>query len=203
MVLVHTIWVENPMPRDLVRPRQQHRVHDRGAGRVRADVGDVLDRDRLDDALGVDRHPHVPVLVARVGRRDQVLAPILDPLDRASEQPRREHDRALLPEHVHLLAEPAADVVGGDVHRALGDAEVAGEKVAGLVHRLGRAHDVELLAPRHIGRDDPTRLHRHRDVAVLLDGELHHVCGAGERVVQVAGERHERHRDHRVRLEAP
>ena len=177
MVLVHTISMEKPSRGRLVRAREQHRVHAGRAHRVRADVAHVVGGDGLDDAVVVERDLHVRELVARVTGRQQVLAAVLDPLDRLAEEERREHDRALLAVHEHLLAEAAADVARGDVHVALGDLHVAGEEVLGLVHRLRRARDVELLATLAVRRHDAAGLHRHRHVAVLLDVALDDVRG--------------------------
>ena len=112
-------------------------------------------------------------------------------------------DRALLAVHEHLLPEPAADVARGDPDVAVGDLEEPAEEVAGLVDRLRRAHDLELVATLVVRHDDPARLHGHRDVAVLLDVALHDVRRVREHLVEVGGERHERHGGHRVRFEAP
>ena len=62
------------------------------------------------------------------------------------ERARRQHDRALLAEHEHLLAEPATDVAGDDVDVRLRQLEVAGEEVARAVHRLGGGDHVQLVA---------------------------------------------------------
>ncbi len=153
--------------------------------------------------VGVDGHAHRCALVARVPGRQQVLAAVFDPLHRPAEDERRERHRALLAVHEHLLAEAAADVARGHAHVAVGNLQVAGEEVAGLVHRLAGADDVELVAAGVVRRDDAARLHRHRDVAVLHHVALDDVRGVGERVVEVGGERHEGHRRHRVGLEAP
>ena len=52
-------------------------------------------------------------------------------------------------------------------------------------------------------RHDAACLHRHRHVAVLLDVALDDVRGGGEHLVEIGGERHERHLHHGVGLEAP
>ena len=192
-----------PEPGDLVRPGEQERVHDRRARRVCADVGHVLDRDGLDDLVVVDRESDLAVFVARVRRRDEVLAPVLDPLDRSTEESRREHDRALLAEHEHLLAEATADIARVDANVALGDPEVAGEEVPCLVHTLARRRDVDLVAARDPRSDDPAGLHGDAHVAVLLDLGLDDVRARGEHGVEVGRERRERHLHHRVGREAP
>ena len=174
------------VPRDLVRARDEHRVHHRGARRIRADVGDVLEhRDRLDHVVGVEPNAHLAALVARVSRPDQVLAPVLHPLHGLAEQPRGEHHRALLAEHEHLLPEPTADIARRHGDAGLVDLEETREEVAGLVHRLRRAHDAQLAAPGRPRRDDPAGLHREREVTILLDRALHDVRRVRERLVEI------------------
>ena len=174
-----------------------------GHGGYAPTIGDVLDRDALDHVVVVDGQTHRALLVAGMSGGHEVLPTVLDPLDRPAEHPRGEHDRALLAKHEHLLAEAATDVACRDSDRTLRDLEVAGEEVAGLVHALARADDVQLLAPRHPGGDDAATLHRHAEVAVLAHRALHHVCRCGERVIEIRGHRGERHLNHRVGGETP
>ena len=47
-------------------------------------------------AVVVERHAHVPVLVAGLPGGEQVLAPVLDPLQRRAELRRGEHDAHVL-----------------------------------------------------------------------------------------------------------
>ena len=53
---------------------------------------------------------HVAVLVARLARGEQVLAAVLDPLQRRADLRRREHQAHLVALHHDLLAEAAAGV---------------------------------------------------------------------------------------------
>ena len=52
-----------------------------------------------------------PEIGTRMVRRDEVLAAVFDPLQRAAESPRRERDRELLALREELLPEAAADIV--------------------------------------------------------------------------------------------
>jgi hypothetical protein len=106
---------------------------------------------------------------------DQVLPPVLDPLDRTAQLPGGQHHRRLLPEHEHLLAEATADVSGRDPDVRLGDAEIARHVVARLVDTLAGAGDVDLVASRLPVGHDAACLHRHTDVPVLFDGRLRDV----------------------------
>ena len=110
-----------------VRAREQRadrgRAHHRPRRGVRAAVGHEVDADGLDHAVGIERDAHVGVLLARLARRDQVLAPILDPLHRCTELPAREHQAHLVTLHEDLLAEATAGVAHHDTDAVLGDAE--------------------------------------------------------------------------------
>ena len=143
-------------PRDLVGPRQQCRVHNGGTRRVGADVRHVIDGDRLDHPVAVDGNLHPPHLVARVRRADEVLAAVLDPLDRAAEQPGRQDDGAFLPEHEHLLAESATDVVSGDPHGGFGQVRGSGRRSCASRARSGWSRRCE--APPDPGPRRPRSL---------------------------------------------
>ena len=93
--------------------------------RVRTAIGDEVDVRGLDRAVGVERHRDAGVLVARLPGCEQVLAPVLDPLQRRADLGRREHQAHLVALHQHLLAEPAAGVAHDDADPVLGDSEQA------------------------------------------------------------------------------
>ena len=113
-------------------------------------------------------------------RRDEVLAPVFDPLHRAAEVLRRERDDELFARREELLAEAATDVARGHAHEVLGNAGDARDRGARLVRVLRRHPGVELAARRVVVGDDAARLHRHVGLAVLIEGLGDDVRGLGD-----------------------
>ena len=87
----------------------------------------------LDRAVGVERHLHGGVLVTRLSGREQVLAAVLDPLQRRTDLRRGEHQAHLVALDHDLLAEPAAGVAHHDADAVLGHPEQAGAEQPDLV----------------------------------------------------------------------
>jgi hypothetical protein len=90
----------------------------------------------LNRAIAIDREADSRAAVPRVGRSDQVLAPILDPLDRPPERNCGQDHRNLFASDEHLLSEAAADVADSDRYLGLRDAQVATEKSPDIVDGL-------------------------------------------------------------------
>ena len=136
--------------------------------------------------LAVGGDLHVPVLVTFLDRGEEMLAAVLDPLDRLSEQEGGGDGRRLVGVEDVLAAEPAAHVRDDDAHPVLVGAEQLHELVADAVRRLGRdphRHVVRLcLGPR----DDPPGLDGVRAPAVLLERDGEDVGRGGERGAAVA-----------------
>ena len=88
--------------RDAVRARQELRAAGRGrsagAARVGADVDDDVGTQPQDRAVAIACDLQVAADLARVVGRHQVLAAILDPLDRAVERPGHERERGSPPD---------------------------------------------------------------------------------------------------------
>lgn len=110
----------DPVGAHLVRPQQLGRGDDRHDDPVRR-VGAVVVQDlhlqAEEAAVVVEAHPHVLHLPALVGGGDEVLAPVLGPLDLPVQQPGRPGDEDLLgPGMDDLDAEAAADVGRDDLH---------------------------------------------------------------------------------------
>ena len=150
--------------RDLVRPRQDGlstlgidgTVGAVGAAVVKEAVLDpedvtVLGRRHLD---AVD---HQPLVVGA----DEVLAAVLDPLDRAAEPARREGNEQLLRvNQVNLDPEAAADVRRDDRDSGLRHPELVRNHAAGRDRRLGRVPDRDLIEARVVAGDDAPGLDR-------------------------------------------
>ena len=144
--------MEKLRARDPVRPGEEHADGERRAagrrGRVRTDVLHVVD---------ARRRGYVPsssnaiadraVLVAGLARRHEVLAPVLDPLDRRRHLAGGQHDGT--------CPRAGARPSGRSRRRCramitriavLGDAEHAGANAAHLVRGLRRGPDRQLVA---------------------------------------------------------
>jgi hypothetical protein len=124
-------------------------------------------------------------LAARLLVGTEVLAPVLDPLDRAPEADRRSDRRRLLRARVHLQAEAATDVGHDHPDLVLVEPEHAGEERPRVVGALRGDVDREVLAVALPLGDDATRLHRHRRVPVLAEGLREHDRCAGDDLVDV------------------
>ena len=120
-----------PDPGDPVRAGVEDPDEADGAaagGREGADVLDELGPGTEDVPVGVEGEAQRHAVVAGVLARHQVLATVLDPLDRPTEALAGEHDRELLGDHEHLLAEAAADVAHHDAHPVLREPEGARDR---------------------------------------------------------------------------
>ena len=177
-----------PEVRDAVRAGEHHRGERRRAPgahhRERAGVVDLVEARREHAAVVVDRHVDGDALEARGVRRDEVLAPVLDPLDRPAEVVGGEHDDLLVAAHVGLQPEPAAHVAHAHPHPVLGHAGDAGAHHAALVGHLGRDPHLEVGAVRVPARDHAPGLHRHLGLALLAERLGEDVRRVGERRVE-------------------
>ena len=97
-----------------------------------------------DVAVVVEGRADVAVDVAGLPGRHQVLAPVLDPLQRRGHLARGEHDAHVLAHRHDLLAESAAGVTHDDAHPLRGNAEQACAERAQFVRRLGGRPQGEL-----------------------------------------------------------
>ena len=88
-------------------------------------------------AVGVDRHLHVPVLVALADGGDEILAAVLHPSQRPAEQQRRGRQRQLLGMERRLRSEAAAGVGRHHADALLADAERRHQDLLGAMRRLG------------------------------------------------------------------
>ena len=174
--------------RDAVRAREDHRDEaDRTAagGGERAHVLGQRGTGTEDAAVGVEGHAHGHAVLAGVLVGQQILAAILDPLDGTAEDPPGDHDGELVGQHEHLLAEAATDIVHDHPNVVLGDAEGASEEAPHAVRSLGRDPHREALGRPVPPRDDAPRLHRHAEVAVLVERLGDHMGGVGEDLVEL------------------
>ena len=179
----HRLVVEAGL-RNPVRAGEEHA--DGGGGqhrirrRVRPDVVGEVDVDREDVAIVVEGHPGIAVDVPGLARRHQVLAPVLDPLQRRGHLARGQHDAHVFAHRDDLLAEPTAGVAHDDPHTLRRNAQQACAERAQLVRCLRGRPERQLLGGRRPLDDDPARLHRHRRVDLLVDVRRRDVGRRGE-----------------------
>jgi hypothetical protein len=135
----------------------------------------VVDLGRHQRPVLVERDPHGGVLVAGLAGRQQVLAAVLDPLQRGGDLAGREQHAHVLPQGQHLLAEAAAGVAGDHPDAVLGQAEHPGAERPHFVGGLGRGPHRELAAARLPLGHHAAGLHRHGQVRLLVDRRRGHV----------------------------
>ena len=132
--------------------------------------------DRQDMARAIDGGADMVALLARMVGGHQVLAPVLDPFDRAPEAKRCERDQHVLGIELAANAEAAADMPFVEMHRGWAAPEDAGEQVAGDVRYLGGAVELDHVRRRIIAGERPAGLQRGAGMAsdrqIELDDQL-------------------------------
>ena len=93
-------------------------------------------------------------LIPLLGRRDEVLAPVFDPLHGTSKQKRGQRNDKLLAVEYELRTEAASDVRRDDAHALFLTAEHMGEHAHGSVGRLGRTPDGQDILVGIVRGDD-------------------------------------------------
>ena len=169
--------------RDVVeRGRDPARIVERHIGdRVRADIADMIDRERQHAARAVERelrfgHEVPPLVVGEEGFRT-----VARPFHRAAEAARREQHGDLLGIDIGARAEPAADI-GADHPHALGrQLEALRQRRADAMHALVSGNEREQVLGRVMKADGGTRLHLRVDDALIAERPGDDAVGAFER----------------------
>jgi hypothetical protein len=144
-------------------------------------------------ALAIDRDGDLPVLVALLRRREEMLATVLDPFHRPAELRGRDRDNDLLRIERRLGAEAAADERRDDAHFVGTALEEVGDGRPADVRRLRRRPHGQHARCRLLVCQHGAAFQRHRGAAVLEDVFLEHVRRGRKRVLDIAiGHRHER-----------
>ncbi len=171
----------------VVRPREHHgheAAHPSARGE-RPGVLEVIEADAEDAPGLVDSHRHGDPVGAGVATGDQVLPPVLDPLEGDAEVVGGQHDGDLLGPHRALLTEAATDVALGGPDAVLGQPGDPGRRRPHLVDPLAGAPDAQLVAVGIPADHHAMGFHRHLGLAVLAEGGGHHVGGGGQHLVEV------------------
>ena len=119
-------------------------------------------------AVVVERDFEVPILVALLDRGEKMLAPVLDPFDRPSQQQARRRQRHLFRIHDELGAEAAADVGRDHAHLVLVEPQQHHQEGAHLVRELRRRPQRQPVLVDVVDRDARRALRsnaRRRDAA--------------------------------------
>src|SRR6185312_6263677 len=119
-----------------------------------------------------DRGADVEALLAGLPGHGEVLAAVLDPLDRAAEGARCGGDRELLAGSTDLQSERASDVTGQHTHLPRFHAEAGGDPHPGDVHALRRRVHGQHARAGVVAGYAATALHGDVLVAVHVDVEL-------------------------------
>ena len=159
---------------------------DRIAG-IGPDIAADIGLDGEQPAVGVEGAADDVALVAAVERGREVLAPVLDPGQRAAELPRRPDEEDVFRDQRHLLAEAAADIRRDDAKVALGHAEAIGDAGAEHVRHLGRAGQRHPAGAPVEGGEAAARLERHGVLPARADVDLDHRRGVGDRFGEALG----------------
>ena len=150
------------------------------ARRIGAVVVDQRAAQPANAAVTLDGNLHVPNLIALLRRRDEMLAAVLDPLDRAAQLPCRESDDHLLRVEHELWAEAAADVGRHDPQPVLVEPEHVAKIAARGMRRLRRRPNRQLLVETVVARHDTATFHGMGDAAMLRQRFGEDVRCAGE-----------------------
>ena len=175
--------------------RDPVRAGDRGRGHL--GDGDAVGNEGagvVQETILQPEHPAVPGgrqfdgvdLRSLLGRAEEVLAPVLDVLDRSSELDRGERHQDLVGgEHHDLLAEAAAHVGRHDPDVVLVEIEDRRQPPAHRERRLGGVPDHQLPRDAIPPGGHRLALQRRRGAAVDLDGDPGEVPGFGKRLVGI------------------
>ena len=173
---------------DRVAAAHQHRgrVRRRRAVRVQvgAHVGDDPRADREHLTVGVQRELHLGLHAAALVGGEEVLQPVLGPLDRALEPQRRDRDGRDLGARAALRPERAADVGHDDPDRRGVEAQRVGERRQRPLRVLCRHPRGQAAGAVRLSHDAAC-LHRRGHHARHRVARADDVRGGGERAVDV------------------
>ena len=130
--------------------------------------------------LVVEGDLEVPILVALLDGGEEMLAPVLDPFDRAAQAQRRHRQHHLLRIHHELGAEAAADVGRDHPHLVLVAPQQRHQERAHFVGKLGRRPQGQAILVDVVSCERAAPFDRMRAAAVLLQADAGAMRRAGE-----------------------
>ena len=159
----------------------ERRRANRPRRRIGPAVGDEVELNGLDGAVGIERHLDLAVLVPRLAGCEKVLASILHPLDRRSHFGRRQHHAHLVALHHDLLTEAAARVTHDHPDAMLRYPQQARAEEPDLMGGLSRRVDRHLTGRARVVDHQTAPLHWDGGVSLLVyglgDGVLGRIVG--------------------------
>ena len=189
----HAIWTGEGL-------RQGARLNEAIGAHIGAEIDEDLAAHPEDRAVGSAGDLNLAIGLAGVIHRDQVLAPVLEPADGASDMPGRERDQEVLGIELAAGAEAAADIVLDQVDMLRRQPEHRRQCVAIEERHLCRAEYRHPPLGRIPLREYPARFHRQRGVALGSEALAPDVVGLAERRIGVAFDPGKDHRDIRAGL---
>src|ERR1700687_2411155 len=126
-------------------------------------------------------------MFARVGRGDQMLAPILDPAQRPIELHRQRRDRQFLRIEIVLRPEPAAHVRGDHPQLAFGDSQTFRQDGPDDMGKLRRAVDHQFVEAPVIMCKNAAAFHRYAGMSSHPQALANLDIGACAHLVEIAG----------------
>ena len=144
----------------------------------------VLDRENA--AVAIDGGANVVTLLARMVRGDQVLAAILDPLDRPAQAHRRGTHQHVFGIKLAADTETAADMALVEVHRRERAPEHAGNLGAVPMRHLGGAMKLEHVVGRVVARNGAAGLDRDGRMPPDRERRLDHGVSGAEGGIDIA-----------------
>ena len=142
--------------------------------------------DAEDFCLGIERDLQRPVLVALLRRIGEMLAPILDPLDRAAGEARSRDDRDVFRIDAELRAKTAADVGRRDTQPDVIEADAGVERVEQVVRLLGRGPGSDGIVGAVVLGEDAAAFDRVAGAAMLPELGAHDTLRGREGSCDVA-----------------
>ena len=139
-----------------------------------------------DGAVRAARDLDLALGLAGVGRRHEMLAPVLDPLDRPAEQAGGERNEEILGRELAANPEAAADIVLDQFDGVRVDPEQRGGPGADRERHLGRPPYRQPVAGFVPLGDDSARLQRNPAMAVHRETLAAHVFGGREGARRIA-----------------
>src|SRR6516165_11173939 len=139
-----------------------------------------------DPALAIDPRADPMALLAGMVGGHQMLAPVLDPLDRAPEAHRGEDDQHIFGIELTANAEAAADMAFAEMHRGGVAPEHAGEHVPGCVRHLGGAIQLDYVGCEIITGEGPASFERNPGVTPDRQVEFDDRMRSGKRGFEIA-----------------